>query len=148
MYIEPSAEKKKIIAPNITPFDIVRYCHEICCVKEVNQSTYLFWETTSRFNFRTLGEMYAQPPVMTYERTICRDKEQNGVRDILSELSAIENYKITGSPDTMWNYAKGIFSSELIVHDIMSKSYQKHIYNYNESFANEKHLGNRTTRSQ
>jgi hypothetical protein len=41
----------------------------------------------------------------------------------------------------VWNYATGIFSSELIVHDIISKSYQKHIYNYNESFSEEQHLG-------
>ena len=141
LYIEPSGEKKKIIAPNITPFDIVRIAMKYAVSKEGNQPTYLFWETTSRFNFRTLAEIYAQPPVMTYEKTISGTRTQNGVRDILSELSAIENYKITGSTDTMWNYSKGIFSSELIVHDIMSKSYQKHIYNYNESFANEKHLG-------
>ena len=141
LHIEPSGEKKKIIAPNITPFDIVRIAMKYAVSKEGNQPTYLFWETTSRFNFRTLAEIYAQPPVMTYEKTISGTRTQNGVRDILSELSAIENYKITGSTDTMWNYSKGIFSSELIVHDVMSKSYQKHIYNYNESFANEKHLG-------
>jgi len=41
----------------------------------------------------------------------------------------------------VWNYATGIFSSELIVHDIISKSYKKHIYNYNESFSEEQHLG-------
>lgn len=141
LYIEPSGEKKKIIAPNVKPLDIVRMSMKNAVSKEGNQPTYIFWETTSRFNFRTLGEMYAQPPVMTYEKTISGTRTQNGARDILAELGAIENYRITSSPDTMWNYTKGIFSSELIVHDVMSKSYQKHIYNYNESFANEKHLG-------
>ena len=141
LHIEPSGEKKKIIAPNIKPFDVIRMSMKNAVSKEGNHPTYIFWETTSRFNFRTLAEMYAQPPVMTYEKTISGTRTQNGARDILAELGAIENYKVTGSPDTMWNYTKGIFSSELLVHDIMSKSYQKHIYNYNESFADEKHLG-------
>jgi len=141
LHIEPSGEKKKIIAPNIKPFDVIRMSMKNAVSKEGNHPTYIFWETTSRFNFRTLAEMYAQPPVMTYEKTIAGTRTQNGARDILAELGAIENYKVTGSPDTMWNYSKGIFSSELLVHDIMSKSYQKHIYNYNESFGDEKHLG-------
>tara|TARA_R110002074_G_scaffold121835_2_gene256299 strand:+ start:459 stop:1784 length:1326 start_codon:yes stop_codon:yes gene_type:complete len=141
LYIEPSGEKKKIIAPNNTPFDIVRMSMKNAVSEKDNQPTYLFWETTSRFNFRTLGEMYSQTPVMTYEKTISGTRTQDGARDILSELGAIENYRIANSPDTMWNYSKGIFSSELIVHDIISKSYQKHIYNYSESFSKNKHLG-------
>jgi len=85
--------------------------------------------------------MYSQAPIMKYEKTISGTRTQDGVRDILSELSAIEAYKISGSPDTIYNYASGIFSSELIVHDIISKSYKKHIYNYNDSFSEEQHLG-------
>ena len=103
LYIEPSGEKKKIIAPNNTPFDIVRMSMKNAVSEKDNQPTYLFWETTSRFNFRTLGEMYSQTPVMTYEKTISGTRTQDGARDILSELGAIENYRIANSPDTMWN---------------------------------------------
>ena len=85
--------------------------------------------------------MYSQTPKMTYEHTIAGTRNENGVRDILAELGTIEAYTITSSPDTVFNYASGIFSSELIVHDILSKSYQKHIYNYSDSFSEEHHLG-------
>jgi hypothetical protein len=88
-----------------------------------------------------LGDMYAQTPVMSYLSSTAGTRTKNGVRDIMAELSAIESYRITGSPDTVWNYATGIFSSELIVHDIISKSYQKHIYNYSDNFSEEQHLG-------
>jgi hypothetical protein len=141
LYSEPSADKKKIIAPNIKPFDIISMATKNAVSEKFNQSTYFFWESTSGFNFRTLGDMYAQNPVMSYLSSTAGTRTQNGVRDIMAELSAIESYRITGSPDTVWNYAEGIFSSELIVHDIISKSYQNHIYNYSDNFSEEQHLG-------
>jgi len=141
LYSEPSSDKKKIIAPNAKPFDVISIATKNAVSKKFNQSTYLFWESTSGFNFRTLGDMYAQTPVMSYLSSTAGTRTKNGVRDILAELSAIEGYRITGSPDTVYNYATGIFSSELIVHDIISKSYQKHIYNYSDNFSEEQHLG-------
>jgi len=141
LYSEPSADNKKIVAPNVKPFDIISLAVKNAVSEKFNQATYFFWESTAGFNFRTLGDMYAQKPVMSYLSSTPGTRTQNGVRDIMAELSAIEGYRITSSPDTVWNYATGIFSSELIVHDIISKSYQKHIYNYNDSFSKEQHLG-------
>ena len=141
LYSEPSADNKKIIAPNAKPLDIISMATKNAVSEKFNQSTYFFWESTSGFNFRTLGNMYAQTPVMSYLSSTAGTRTKNGVRDIMAELSAIESYRITGSPDTVWNYATGIFSSELIVHDIISKSYQKHIYNYSDNFSEEQHLG-------
>ena len=141
LHSEPSADNKKIISPNIKPFDVVSIAMKNAVSEKFNQSTYFFWESTSGFNFRTLGDMYAQNPVMNYESTLAGTRTENGVKDIISELGAIEAYTITSSPDTLFNYAEGIFSSELIVHDIISKSYQKHIYNYSDNFSEEQHLG-------
>ena len=141
LYSEPSADNKKINAPNVKPLDIIAIATKNAVSEKFNQSTYFFWESTSGFNFRTLGDMYDQTPVMSYLSSTAGTRTQNGVRDIMSELSAIEGYRITSSPDTVWNYATGIFSSELIVHDIISKSYQKHIYNYSDNFSEEQHLG-------
>jgi hypothetical protein len=141
LYSEPSADKKKIIAPNVKPFDVISIATKNAVSEKFNQSTYFFWESTSGFNFRSLGDMYSQTPKMKYESTLAGTRTENGVKDIISELGAIEAYTITSSPDTVFNYATGIFSSELIVHDIISKSYQKHIYNYSDNFSEEQHLG-------
>jgi len=148
LYSEPSADKKKIIAPNVKPLDVIDIATKNAVSEKFNQSTYFFWESTSGFNFRTLGNMYAQTPVMSYLSSTAGTRTKDGVRDILAELSAIESYRITGSPDTVWNYATGIFSSELIVHDIISKSYQKHIYNYSDNFSEEQHLGTKPPGNQ
>ena len=139
--IEPSTDNKKMIAPNCKPLDVIAIATKNAVSQEFTASTYLFWESTKEFNFRTLGNMYSQEPVMTYEYSVPGKRTKDGARDILAELSAIESYRITSSPDTVWNYATGIFSSELIVHDIISKSYEKHTYKYSDNFSNEQHLG-------
>ena len=139
--IEPSADNKKMIAPNCKPLDVIGVATKNAVSQEFAASTYLFWESTKEFNFRTLGNMYSKQPVMTYEYSVAGKRTKDGARDIMAELSAIEGYRITGSPDTVWNYATGIFSSELIVHDIISKSYEKHTYKYSDNFSNEQHLG-------
>jgi len=139
--IEPSIDNKKMIAPNCKPLDVIAIATKNAVSKKFNASTYLFWESTKEFNFRTLGNMYSQEPVMTYEYSVSGKRTKDGARDILAELSAIENYVITSSPDAIWNYSTGIFSSELIVHDIISKSYEKHTYKYSDNFSNEQHLG-------
>jgi hypothetical protein len=139
-YNEPSVDSKKIIAPNIMPFGVIGMATKNAVSKKYNDATYMFFENTRGFNFRTLGNMYSKAPVMTYEYTIPGTRTKDGVRDIIQELSAIENYRITSSPDTIYNYTTGIYSSELIVHDIISKSYQKHTYNYIDNFDNERHI--------
>jgi len=139
--IEPSADNKKMIAPNCKPLDVIAIATKNAVSKKFTASTYLFWESTKEFNFRTLGNMYSQEPVMTYEYSVPGKRTKDGARDIMAELSAIENYAITSSPDAVWNYSTGIFSSELIVHDIISKSYEKHTYKYSDNFSNEQHLG-------
>ena len=55
LYSEPSADKKKIVAPNVKPFDVVSIAMKNAVSEKFNQSTYFFWESTSGFNFRTLG---------------------------------------------------------------------------------------------
>ena len=139
-YNEPSVDSKKIIAPNITPFSVIRMATKNAVSKKYNDATYMFFENTRGFNFRTLGNMYSKLPTMTYEYTIPSTRTKDGVRDIIQELSTIESYKITGAPDIIYNYTTGIYSSELIVHDIISKSYQNHTYNYIANFDNERHI--------
>ena len=139
-YNEPSIDNKKIIAPNITPFGVIGMATKNAVSKKYNDATYMFFENTRGFNFRTLGNMYSKAPIMTYEYTIPSTRTKGGARDILQELSTIESYKVTSAPDIVYNYTSGIYSSELIVHDIISKSYQNHTYNYIASFDNERHI--------
>ena len=70
----------------------------------------------------------------------------DGKLNVELETSAIENFTITGTPNTLRNYNSGAYSSTLIVHDIISKSYKKHIYNYIDSFGDQRHIDKESAR--
>jgi len=139
-YWEPSAENKKFVAPNESPFTIINNSMRHAVSKKYQDPTFLFYESLRGFNFRTIGNLYAQPPVMKYEGAIEGTKTKKGIPDIIKDYNSILNYTISGAPDTVYNYLEGMYASELLVHNITSKNYQKHTYNYIKSFDNERHI--------
>jgi len=145
-YVEESVGNKKIVAPNVFPFDILHIATKHAISKKHNDPTYIFWESMRGFNFKTLGNMYSKTPIITYQYTIPGTRYKDGKLNVALETSAIENFTITGTPDTLRNYNSGAYSSSLIVHDIISKSYKKHIYNYIDSFDNQRHIDKESAR--
>jgi len=77
---------------------------------------------------------------MDYEKIVSGTKTKKGAVDIEKDYRSILNYTISGAPDTVHNYKEGMYASELLVHNITSKNYQKHTYNYIKSFDNERHI--------
>ena len=51
LYIEPSADNKKIISPNVQPLDVIAIATKNAMSEKLRQSTYFFWESTAGFNF-------------------------------------------------------------------------------------------------
>ena len=142
-YIEPSAESKKIIAPNIYPYGVIKMAMTRAISEKHNDPTYLFFENTRGFNFRTLGHLYTGTPLMKYSKTVAGTiTDGAGSTDVERNIHNIEDYVISSAPDIIYNYRTGIYSSEMIVHDIVSKSYQNYTYNYLMDFNKERHIDN------
>jgi len=146
LYIETSIDNKKLIAPNIYPFDVIHIATKHAISKRHNDPTFIFWESMRGFNFRTLGNMYSKEPIIKYEYSIPGTRYSDGRLDMKAEISSIENWKITGTPDLARHYRSGTYSSDLIVHDIISKSYQKTTYNYLNNFSEQRHIDKKSAR--
>ena len=142
LFVESSADNKKIVSTNNTPYSIIETATKHAISSNHRDATYCFWETSRGLNFRTLGNMYnqAQYDIMSYIYTIPGTRYVRGRLDMDAELKSIENWKITGGPNTLVNYGDGAYSSDLIVHDILSKSYKKTKYNYLKSFDSQVHV--------
>jgi len=142
LFVETSADNKKIISTNNTPYSIINQATKHAISNNHRDATYYFWETSRGLNFRTLGNMYnqAQYDIMSYIYTIPGTRYANGRLNMDAEIKSIENWKITGGPNTLVNYGDGAYSSDLIVHDILSKSYKKTKYNYLKSFDSQVHV--------
>jgi len=142
LFVESSADNKKIVSTNNTPYSIIETATKHAISSNHRDATYCFWETSRGLNFRTLGNMYnqAQYDIMSYIYTIPGTRYANGRLNMDAEIKSIENWKITGGPNTLVNYGDGAYSSDLIVHDILSKSYKKTKYNYLKSFDSQVHV--------
>tara|TARA_R110000851_G_scaffold182931_1_gene332016 strand:- start:38 stop:1462 length:1425 start_codon:yes stop_codon:yes gene_type:complete len=143
LHIESSSENKKIIAPNIEPYDVIKLALKEGVSKDDSDPTYLFFENTRGFNYRTLGNLYKGLPVINYTKSVAGTKFlNNGAYDIMANVSNIESYTIASSPDIIYNTTTGVYGSKLIVHDIVSKSYDTYTYNYIDNFSKERHIDN------
>ena len=141
VYVEPTSGNKRIVAPNVRPFDIIKMATKEAVSKFFRNRSYLFFETLKGYHFRSLSSLYAQSPSQTYTSYIKgTGTNKGGAVDIQRELGNILDFEMVDSGDTLLNYTVGVFASNLIVHDIFSKSYKKYQYGIFNNFHNEHHI--------
>ena len=143
LYIEPTSGNKKIISPNVRPFDVITMAMKEAISKQGKDPTYLFFETFKGYHFRSLASMYVQKPLFTYTTHVPGSiwgRNRPGVIDIMKDLQNVIDYEIISNSDTVVNYRTGVFASKLIIHDIFNKEYTTHTYNYLDNFNKESHI--------
>ena len=84
---------KKIITPNVKPFTLITKAMKES-ISIVNSNTsYMFFENTKGFHFRSLASMYAQKPQLAYTTSISGSKVgKGGVIDVFADLQTILSY--------------------------------------------------------
>ena len=141
MYIEPTAGVKRIVAPNIRPFDVIKMAMKQSISKFYTKSNYLFFETLKGYHFRSLQSLYAQPSSQTYTTFVAGSSIDNGgITNVEKELANVIDFEIIENPNSIVNYTGGTFASNLIVHDIFSKTYKKYKYGIFDEFRKENHI--------
>ena len=140
--LEPSAGIKKFIAPNIRPLDIVVQGMKQAVAEFKGEPTYLFYETLKGFNFRTVASLYNDAPQIDYTTIIpgTNNPTEGKTYNILDDLRTVIGYEIISNNDSLANYRTGMFASNLITHDIITKSYTTKTYNYHDDFVKESHI--------
>jgi len=144
LYIEPTSGNKKIISPNVRPFDVITMAMNESISTHSKDPTYLFFETFRGYHFRSLASMYVQKPLFTYTTHVPGSlwgMDRPGIIDIMKDLQNVIDYEIISNSDTVVNYRTGVFASKLIIHDIFNKEYTTHTYNYLDNFNKESHIG-------
>ena len=143
LYIEPTSGSKKIISPNVRPFDVITRAMNESISTHGKDPTYLFFETFRGYHFRSLTSMYVQNPLFTYTTHVPGSlwgRDKPGIIDIMKDLQNVIDYEIVSNSDTVVNYRTGVFASKLIIHDIFNKEYTTHTYNYLDNFHKESHI--------
>ena len=129
-FYEPTANNTKIIFPNLRPFKCIRHLSNISNSKSNNQSpSYLFYETTKGFHFRTYDSMCREEPKFHFKENVGSQLNEQNVVDVQLNLDTLVEYQRIPSKDTVKNVTNGMISSKLITHDVYHKkldtSYQE-----------------------
>jgi len=142
VFIEPTNGVKRIVAPNISPFDVISMAlkQSTSSLNDNASPSYMFYETFKGYNFRTLASMYAQPIAQTYTTYVPGSQVDKGIVNIETQLGNIIDYEIVDNSNSLFNFTTGVYGSKLIVHNIYSKSFTEHQYNYFDNFSKERHI--------
>ena len=138
IFIEPTNGVKRIVAPNIAPFQVISLAlkQSTSSLSDNLSPSYMFYETFKGYHFRTLSSMYSQPIAQTYTSYIIGPQAGN----VETQLGNIIGYEIIENSDSLFNFTTGVYGSKLIVHNIYSKSFNEYQYNYFDNFSKEKHI--------
>lgn len=142
IYIEPTKGVKRIVAPNLSPFNVIGMAlsSATSSISDNFSPSYLFFETFKGYHFRSLASLYAQPISQTYTTFEPGGQVKDGIVNIETELANVVDYEIVDNSNFLFNHTTGVLASKLIVHNIYSKSFNEYMYNYFDSFGDEKHI--------
>ena len=142
-YYEPTANNAKMIFPNIRPFKCIKHLSNISNSSLNNASpSYLFYETTKGYHFRTYDSMCREEPKFFFKENVGGQLDEKGVGNVQLELDSIVNYQRVSSKDTVKNLNSGMISSKLITHDVYNKRLDLYKYDYLSNLDRDIHPDN------
>lgn len=140
LFVEPTANHVKMVVPNKKPFMAIQHLCEISNSKQNKEApSYLFYETTKGFHFRTIDGLCTQEPSMVYKENVPNQLSSQGTVDPVKNLETINEFSVLSTKDTIYNMSEGFYSSKLRVHDLYNKTLKDYDFNYLENFEKDTH---------
>ena len=138
--IEETNGLRKIVFPSMKPFKAIdMLCRQSNSKNFKDSPSYLFYETTKGYNFRSIDGLCSQEPKMTYEENV-PDRVEGGVKNVDVNLRTINEFAVIGPRNTTDNIYEGMLSSNIKIHDIYNKKINYFTYNYFDEFDKDIHL--------
>ena len=140
LFVEPTANHVKMVVPNKKPFTTIQHLCEISNSKQHKEApSYIFYETTKGFHFRSIDGLCDQEPSMVYKENIPNQLSEKGTIDPVKNLETITEMSVLSTKDTIYNMSEGFYSSKLRVHDLYNKTLKDYDFNYLENFEKDTH---------
>lgn len=150
LYVQPTTNNFKFVAPNQRPTDIINMICSRAVPKTSKTPAYVFYENGQGFHFRSVDSFYynvkttglEKHPEM-FEYFLDSDNTRgfkSPQSNPLSLLRTVYKFSLKQYNDLIQAQRLGTYASKLITHDAFNKTYQEHKYNYIEDYINEAHL--------
>ena len=109
-----------------------------------NQSSYVFYENRTGFNFVSLDSLYVTNIFQTFVYDVyIRDEPSNTLkttRNVTEDYKRIREINVPTEFDYIERVRGGMFGSKMYTHDLSSKRISLNAYNMLDNFASQKHL--------
>lgn len=140
--IEETKYKYNYIAPNIRPFEVLNTIAARSNSAKNKGSNYFCFENNNGFKFVSIETLIEKPIKGTfrYEPKAFSNPTIKDEQDKQKRLNSIQSYKFNNHIDLMDNLYNGMYTNELITHNLVFKQYSNYIFNYENTFDEYKHL--------
>ena len=142
IYIEPTERIENIIIPNLSPTDAIAWLCQRAIQIDGVAVNYLYYETMRSCYFNSINSLAekADEPIFTYYLRP-RVDDPTGVSKMSVGQFAISKLTFLNQFDKIKNIQRGIHSSKLITHDIVTKKITQYEYNGFNAFVGISHFG-------
>ena len=135
VYIETTSGIRKIIAPNINPYNFITSLATEALSKEYGSPHFLFFENTKGIHFKSIENILFDEVigVFTVSDLGPLDEGQKSV-DVMDEFERVLDFQVNTSNDMLMNITGGMLGSRDIEYNIYNKSYKTREYKYFDDF--------------
>ena len=135
LHLEKTNSARKIICPNIHPFQFVKHLVRESRSQSTGAPHYLFFENCDGYHFRSLQSLYDGGIIRKLhngEEGTFEGNEQG--QKMNHEFGRLLNYNIEKRDDMLQNTTTGMLGSKLVTHDIFNKRYETTFFGYFNDF--------------
>jgi hypothetical protein len=142
--VEETRNTIKYVSNFWSPYTNLNFMSKRSISKATGSANYVFFENTRGYNYVSIDYLLEANSKATYiYDNNSRDPSGTGgssSRDVKDQLSRIESYKIDTAYDYMQRIQNGMYKSKLITHDMVTKSYNIQIMDYQTEYEKHNHL--------
>ena len=133
IYIEPTSGIRKIIAPNVNPYNFITSLATEALSKQYSSPHFLFFENTKGIHFKSIESILASKGIGDFVVSDLGSLENKSV-DIQKEFDRVLEFQINTNNDMLMNITGGMLGSKDIEYNIYNKSYKTREYKYFDDF--------------
>jgi hypothetical protein len=139
--VEETNRTVEIVTPHWKPYAFMNWMAARAVSKENNSSSYMFYETLDGFHFRSIASLLPKPVKQTYIVQYQNTAVSNMTsQQWIDQFRSTEFYSMSESFDTLANIQEGMFSSEMLVYDVVTRTVKTTQYDYSKSFVDHPHM--------
>ena len=149
LFLERTRLNQKVVVPNLRPFDAIKMFTRRSLSTISASASFLFYETTQGFHFRSLDSMFRDlksgvgPATSMFTYMLETSNQPNPTTttgDAYAALQRVYNHKFVNNMDTIEDSRSGMMSSKLITYNAYDKTFGTKEFNYSKDYFTLPHL--------